>query len=111
MVMENLLEAKRLRRNYRRRLTRLRHKSLLERDNEAARQMIHVLIEYENKLKAIGFRLAGGGKVVPRTEEWAAEQKAKMTAIDRLQEEVRKNPTPEKIKNFIHVLATTFNED
>ena len=94
-MIDKEAEAQRLRRNYHRRLERLRIKSTYHGDRAASVKIITVLTEYYTKLKELGYRTTDEnepgrpGRVVPITQQWRDEQEAKKTPMDRLAEKAR----------------------
>jgi hypothetical protein len=103
----NLAEAKRIYRNYCRRIDRLRMKAR-QGDREAARKIISVLADMEGKIKDLGCRIAGedGEKhdIVPITQQWLDEQKAKETELDRWTKKARTGDQ-EAIRKVVMLLA------
>lgn len=94
-MMDKLTEAKRIKRNYSRRLERLRIRSTYHNDKEASIKIIKVMTEYNIKIKELGYRLTDEDEGRPNqlvliTKEWVELQKSKQTEIDKLLKKARK---------------------
>ena len=94
MSDDSLREAKRIKRNYSRRLKRLRIKATCG-DKKAARDLMVLLTEKIVKLKELGYRLTDEtedgriNRLVLITQEWIEEQNNKQTDLDRLRVKAR----------------------
>ena len=108
---ENHEQAKKIKRKYHRILEKLRIKSLLHSDHEAARQIIVELTNYIKALRAIGYRTTDetepgrSGRLVAITDEWIELQKAKETKRDKLMKSMRNAKTDEDRLKFIRELV------
>lgn len=98
-----LLQARRVRTNYNRRLRRLNEKAR-NGDNEAALKIIRVLTEQAQALRKMGYRQTDAGKLVEITPQWVKEQKNKQTEIDRLTQRARDGDQQATVE-FVRKLA------
>jgi hypothetical protein len=73
--MSNLEEARRVKRNYHRRIKRLTDK-VRKGSNEAAIKIIATLTEMETKIQVLGFRLTENGKLVENVVQQKEESEA-----------------------------------
>lgn len=99
----DLIEAKRVHRNYTQRLERLRIKASGG-DKNASHKIIQVMTEHCKALKQLGFRITDDGKIEPVTQKWIDESRAKMTEIDLLMEKGRMGD-PAAINQAILLMA------
>lgn len=82
------VEAKRVYRNFGKRLTRLQIKAR-HGNHEAAHKIITVLTEQEVALHELGYRTLDEGGIGPITQEWIDRMEASKTKMDRLTEKAR----------------------
>jgi ssDNA-binding Zn-finger/Zn-ribbon topoisomerase 1 len=106
----NLEEAKRIQRNYHRRIERRRIKSLVNRDHKAASEMLELVGEKIIKLRELGYRKTNEyenppNKLVLITQKWIDHEKSKLTELDKLRIKARKGG-PKEIKEYIRAMAT-----
>ncbi len=104
-------KAKKLNRNLRRQLERLRIKSTYHGDRDAALKIISKLAELHGGLRDLGWRLTdeddGGrpSRLVHITQAWLDAQEAKKTRLDRLMERGR-NGDKQAIDEAILLMAS-----
>lgn len=81
-------KAQQIKSKYNRKLEKLRIKSR-HGDKDAAVHIITTMARQNEKLRDIGYRLTGEGKLALITEEWRQQQLAQESAVDRMARQVR----------------------
>ncbi|RDJ35409.1 MAG: hypothetical protein DWQ19_11375 [Crenarchaeota archaeon] len=107
---ENRGKAIWVRRKYNPILKNLRIKSRSG-DNDAAKEIIVQLTNYEQELRNLGYRRTDetepgrAGRLVAITQEWIDEQKSKETELDRLMKQCRKDHNKAVLKQIFKLMA------
>ena len=101
----NIKEAKRINRNFIKKLNRLRIKTR-NGDKPACIKTIQVMTEMELAVKKLGCRITDDGKIVERTQEWIDEQIKKQPKIDKLSKLAR-NGNIDAINELILIMANS----
>lgn len=84
----NFRKAQQIKSKYNRKLEKLQIKSR-HGDKQAAVLIIQTMARQNEKLRDVGYRLTGEGRLTPITEEWRQQQLAQESAVDRMSRLVR----------------------
>ena len=109
--MGDIKEARRIRRNYHRRIEWRRIKGLVKSDYALQFEGVMLAAEMHNKLWQLGYRVDEvTGRLVEVTQEYIDAEKAKETETDRLCAVARRTNDPEDIRRLISHMAKEISD-